>query len=1146
MRVLTLAFALLAAAGPLWAQAELPLEFRADPGWQALPSYLGNAAARPAVRAVDGAVELRVDEPGKGMKFRLPLKAFDYGSGDYLLLRYRAANLGTGYALWAEHAGGPGRELVRTTDLKADGQWHVLALDLPALGETGSIHGILTEVQCAREPAWIAFASLAPADEAPAGADLFPRERPKEQEFVARAGTLPLPERRPGWLANASPRAEARVEEGILHLRAEGAGAGMKWSTPLRDWPDLSPFRFLTVRYRARGVARPGDYFLWVGSQAGGMPLKQAPLVGLPEVVDDGDWHSVVYPLNAPFQPVEMAFQVQSRGAGAEAWIDTLRFTTTRPLLRVADVLPLENGHAGARLLAGAARLVDLAPLANATAGRRLRPFGLAEWPAGAKVTVRGIPFLLPRGERNVLLSPRDIAQMATVPLQGTASEVYLFLAAKLPALDLARVGDGVPMRRFDNPERFVARVVYADGVTDELFPIRVGAGRFEVVAGIDVYCLNGLRRAPLRSLSLCNRMESASFLLGGVTLNAGKALTPRPAVAALPPAVGGATAEGAPAWWVLRAPGAAGAAGALQARQTGRKGQTGPTSPTGPAAAAPRGPGSGPRAAQPAPRIARRPGGFLVESATLSLDLQTAGGIALRAAENRCLRGGRMRIQPGPLFSLGVAGRLVPSTQIATGEPTVETGGTANARAAGRSKIENRKSKIRIPVDATAAGVPLKGEFTCTVDGAEVRMELHLTVAGDQAVRPVVHFPLVSGVALGSPEDTWYLWCRKGGWVNRVACSDRRHYGGEYPLQVADFFNPALGGGLSLATYDLKNLYKTWCLEKSDAGGSWRIEYEPREYLPGEAVAVAPAALRAHTGDWRAALAEYRRWVGTWYRPAAARKPWFQGCFNYRQHWAWGDLRDPTTGRWRIPEVIAADRAFFGCLDYLHIFDFGESRVFGRVGDYNHYDELGGLKGMADAIAGARKLGVPVGLYIEGYLCDKRSVWGKENVARFGIRRANGALQPYGSEDSPEFMMCPAAAGWRDHLAQTYRRVAGELRPSGMYIDQFGFLDPWKTCHARDHGHPVPPCRRPPTAARKPLCAPSVPLCRRTWPPSPRRRPATSTHSSTTAPSATRSPGRTPRWRPTGWTCSASPSRTSRCSSWSPTTASPRGAGTC
>jgi len=125
-------------------------------------------------------------------------------------------------------------------------------------------------------------------------------------------------------------------------------------------------------------------------------------------------------------------------------------------------------------------------------------------------------------------------------------------------------------------------------------------------------------------------------------------------------------------------------------------------------------------------------------------------------------------------------------------------------------------------------------------------------------------------------------------------------------------------------------------------------------------------------------------------------------------------------------------------------------------VGDYNHYDELGGLAAMRAAFKEAQDQGVRMGVYIEGYLCDNRGVWGKPNVPANCIVMENGKPLMWTGSTS-ETMMCPAAQPWREHLADCYKRVANELQPDGMYIDQYGFIDTWKTCWSREHGHPVP-----------------------------------------------------------------------------------------
>ena len=79
-----------------WAQAKLPLGFDTDPGWEMRPSYLGNPTAKAQLVAASGVNTLQVDEAGKGMKWELSLQPFDSGYYPYLVVRYKAQNLGGG------------------------------------------------------------------------------------------------------------------------------------------------------------------------------------------------------------------------------------------------------------------------------------------------------------------------------------------------------------------------------------------------------------------------------------------------------------------------------------------------------------------------------------------------------------------------------------------------------------------------------------------------------------------------------------------------------------------------------------------------------------------------------------------------------------------------------------------------------------------------------------------------------------------------------------------------------------------------------------------------------------------------------------------------------------------------------------------
>ena len=833
-------------------------------------------------------------------------------------------------------------------------------------------------------PVWSACLLIAIVALAVSASTFAQKPSPPWEISATRLATT-SPEAQPTWLGNPASSMAARVEGSSLHLAVRDPGRGMKWTIPLRAWPNLAAYRYLTVRYRARGIVGSADYFIWLGRSENGRQLEAQPMA-LGELMDDNAWHVAVVQVHVEFAPTLIAFQVQARNTPqADIWVDRMVFSIDRPTFSLADTLDMkmQSGR-----IPAAMDPIDLTSWAHAPMADALTSFGLTGWPNARSVTARGIPFHIPPHGRAVGMA--GLNQTITVPVAGKASEAYLLLAAMLPAQDLTPNFGAVPMRRFDTPERFVARITYSTGQSDDVFPIPVGADRYAVEAGVEAYCIPIPQHLPLARISLVNRMESAKFLLAGMTLNRGRPLQFLPSVASLPP----------------------------------------------PAPSRPDVPGPG--------FIRPTRGGYLIGNRLLSLALRTHGGIGVEFVQNQCLHGARMHITPGPIFELECSGKRANSLTVPTQSPRLR-------RTPGGMLLE-------IPFTAEPNGLPLRGTVECQAKGADVLMHLRLEVRGSAPVQPLVRFPVLTGMSLG--HDTWYLWGGKSAVINHCLASLRGWYGGEYPIQIADLFNPALGGGFTLATYDLKDTYKQWQLEKATTGVKLAIEYFPREYRPGEWVEIAPTALRAHTGDWRNALQAYRRWVATWYRPQVPRKRWFQQCFNYRQYLAWTQLRRPD-GTWQMEDVIRKDRDFFGCIDYLHIFDFGESHVYGRVGDYSHYNELGGRAAMAAAIARAKGLGVPVGLYIEGYLCDERAQWGRDNVLKYGIRRADGTPLLW-APGSTEHMMCPAAMGWRNHLAATYHRVAQELRPSGMYIDQYGFADTWKTCYSPEHGHrvPAPPLR--------------------------------------------------------------------------------------
>lgn len=145
----------------------LPAEFDDASGWEARPSFQADPASNPEVVAADGIVTLRVSEPGLGMKFALPLRPFDSDLHTYLILRYRAENLAGGYAIWVYDGSTGGRDILNTSALTRDGQWHVAAIDLWAAGVIGSVRELLTDVRCKDAAAWMSFDYIRLTEETP-------------------------------------------------------------------------------------------------------------------------------------------------------------------------------------------------------------------------------------------------------------------------------------------------------------------------------------------------------------------------------------------------------------------------------------------------------------------------------------------------------------------------------------------------------------------------------------------------------------------------------------------------------------------------------------------------------------------------------------------------------------------------------------------------------------------------------------------------------------------------------------------------------------------------------------------------------------------------------------------------------------------
>lgn len=366
---------------------------------------------------------------------------------------------------------------------------------------------------------------------------------------------------------------------------------------------------------------------------------------------------------------------------------------------------------------------------------------------------------------------------------------------------------------------------------------------------------------------------------------------------------------------------------------------------------------------------------------------------------------------------------------------------------------VENSSNSFRAMLSFTTNDIKLNAVFTAQkIRPDEVLISLNLKNAGEKPMRGKLFFPIINGIMFKNWDDTWYFASRLGGVINKVRAQFRDHIGELHPMQVDGFFSVENGGGICFIPQDLREIFRWYNIGKNDDGGNYSLEYIEQTIQPGGSWECAPVLISAVPGDWKDQFAKYINWKNRWYRNYSARPEWFKKVFTLVTCHPIGNLDI-------INELNNAYDKFGAC-DYAHLFGWAITEQYGRWGDYSHFFQFGkndadGKKNFKDIIGRIQRSDVPVGLYLDGYLVSPTSVEpaGYERE-QWGIRNENGALEKYYGDC---LSMCPYAKGWQDYIANVYKRVAVDLEPSGLYIDEFGRNLENRICYATNHNHSVP-----------------------------------------------------------------------------------------
>jgi hypothetical protein len=998
--------------------------------WTPQVAWLGNPSPTASVTS-DGQIAcFRVDEPGKGMKWSASMPLVSLEETPWLVARYRAENLNTqsdDYLIYLDdRIEGKQLHALRLCDALADGQWRTVAVDVTTLTNSDAVYALAVQVQATekgRARLWLDW--LAFTDEPPKDAQVIQRAPavPPKPDWIAPLAQAKWNPRL-GWLPNPAPEGKHSVERkgDVTTFRVAEPGRGMKWSWDLPEAAPLEGHRCVSMRYRAIGLSPHSDYALCVLGKPRTAGLDYTPIIPSSELIADSRWHTLNVDIRAAaarFPTVgALALQVQAAAPDAALEVSEIRFLNALQPSKLADLVDWKPGASFDSFKA-----IPLGEAAKSDSAEWRRHLRLADWFTAPDVTAHGIPFafVVPPSGRLAATGVRAKGERR-FPSDLKASEVYLLLLAAFIGPEEPVFGGG-KFRAIRDLDRFRLRLEYADGTADECLPMNVATKQFGIVPGPQVLVAAADPAKPLKAIVLRDACKQAAFAVAAITARTAGARGFADALEETPP---------------------------LRLRQAIASGQK---------------------------RMPREADDTIVFSNDTTVarlrfprkqDGEDAPGLPELTELIHRPTGWNFMREPHPLLDLYIDGKKVPAEDFKrrTG-PTYPSKGVYEDRAIlGFHYSVKGYERLSVLVFVT-------------LGRAGISFHLFVDNAGDASRRVAVIGPKIGPFRVSEKtEESYYLLPKCGAAFDNRPCSYRQRFCGLMPAQFIHAFSPKDARGIYLSTVDARGLAKgatevkdetfwaprLFTLEKKDGQFTMGVDFPEQTIRPGDRFLAPTVDIALTDGDWHYGLDAYSNGISEWYdvKPLSPRKPWFRDIFNFRQRFLHGldPLYDAKTGELHLERAVEEAKREFGGIDYLHLFDWGNcgpyGRIYGRTGDYSPYDYIkGGREALRNAIAGVQKQGVPVGLYIEGYLLTARGKLGQAHGKDWQIISRDG--KPVWWPGNEEMMICPGVEAWREVQASTYETKVKELGVDGMYIDQFGFADPWKDCYSDKHGHPVP-----------------------------------------------------------------------------------------
>lgn len=810
---------------------------------------------------------------------------------------------------------------------------------------------------------------------------------------------------------SAAPLHQAAVDEHGVTFSFEGEASkprAMAWTASLAKPISTDKCRYALLSFRAQGIrrtyeVRPLVTLQGINSQSSDNAVT---LMDMNLPLNDGRSHTLLTRLPEGFMAQQIKVSIATEDDSPRLTLERLEFLSQPPATFGADVSPdsaaMPSGMFPLEL--GAALNGSLSDWFEQNLEQYKIVLDGVRTLSGGTVSVLGVPFTISSGPHNLarmpessesderveflghmvdrrFLEPESRHDVLSVDVKADANAREAFLLVAVSANPVQRLG-GQPSTalHLDDIEVLSVELTYDRGDSEIAFPYSLAdKGCFIPAREIGAYAVAVDPARKLKKITLHNRQFGPNFALAAVTLNTSASpLVPELADIAAPP----------------------------PARHN-------------------------PDPAQQPLSVTNSNNRLSFKNRWYECEIDLSQGFVIAKYVNRWNSAAPIALSDSSGLRVRVGdtvytGRSFASKVMRVAPDSIDVRLTSN----------HRELPLQLDVTILASEAPELRFVTRSVFHAQAS---DASFSAEKPLAPEICLPALDGLRIGANEQTSIFFPQYRSVNTDQPIALRAPYGPEYTMQFMDLYNSAAGVGVMVRTNNAEQQMATFALRKdADRGVSGGVCF-PAEYntlAPGQTRTHAPVSLIAHAGDWRSAVAIYRDWVKTWFKPYKSQDKdylidaWEIGCHRTSDVICWQDTKTPPfinaqRTKWMTDEVFAFDKSAHGHLpDIVHFFnwtynDKKKRNEYGIAGTPLAYEQVGGIDFFRAGIQDLQtRWKIPVSLYT---LTD-----------RF---RASAIPD---SKLAQEL----AASAWykepdKDADASSHLRATGQ--PDGIYMVQFG-----------------------------------------------------------------------------------------------------------